>query len=121
MLVSRNLSRQFLTLPHFVLWVIFGGIIINLLSPNDEIVNELLLRLNIIQKPIHYLAKPEYFWSIAVLSNALKSVGFGAILYIASIMGVNPELYEAATIDRAGWLKLHSKYSIYVILFSFRS
>ncbi len=89
-------------LPHFVSWVVFGGLVINLLSPETGAVNRLLVVLGIIEQPIFFMGGPQYFWFIAVISQVLKSFGFGAILYLAAMAGVDPQLYEAATADGAG-------------------
>jgi ABC-type polysaccharide transport system, permease component len=88
-------------LPHFLSWVILGGILITFLS-DVGIVNDILMGLKLIDEPITYLAEPEYFWTIAVSSDIWKEFGWNAIIYIAAIASISPELYEAATIDGAG-------------------
>lgn len=93
-------------LPHFVSWVIFGGIIMQLLSAGDDgIINNLLLGLGIISRPINFMGEASMFWGIMILSSLVKGLGWGAIVYIAAIAGINTELYEAAEIDGAGRLK----------------
>lgn len=89
-------------LPHFVSWVIFGGMIIKLLSPDEGAINEILMALGILKEPVLFMAKPEYFWFIVVLAGIIKGTGWGSILYIAAISGVDTELYDAATVDGAG-------------------
>ena len=89
-------------LPHFVSWVIFGGLIMTVLSPSNGIINLLLQKLHLIAEPINYMGKPELFWFIMVGAEMLKGLGWGAIIYIAAIAGVDQELYEAAKIDGAG-------------------
>ncbi|RED64646.1 putative aldouronate transport system permease protein [Cohnella lupini] len=88
-------------LPHFLSWVILGGILATWLS-DIGIINKLLLSMNFIDEPISYLAEPSYFWSIVISSDIWKELGWSAIIYIAAMAGVSPELYEAATIDGAG-------------------
>lgn len=88
-------------LPHFLSWVILGGIVTTWLS-DVGVVNKLLLALHLIKEPITYLAEPSYFWSIVVSSDIWKELGWSAIIYLAAIAGVSEELYEAATIDGAG-------------------
>ena len=56
-------------------------------------------------KPIQFLADPSYFWGIAIGTGLLKDIGWGAILYLAAIAGVDQSLYEAAAIDGAGRFK----------------
>jgi putative aldouronate transport system permease protein len=88
-------------LPHFLSWVILGGIMMTWLA-DVGIFNEILLGLHLIKEPINYLAEPKYFWSIAVISDIWKELGWSAIIYLAAIAGVDQELYEAAKIDGAG-------------------
>ncbi|MNJ52378.1 putative multiple-sugar transport system permease YteP [compost metagenome] len=66
------------------------------------IINNILLALNLIQEPISYLAEPDYFWGIIITSDIWKELGWSAIIYLAAISSVSPDLYEAATIDGAG-------------------
>lgn len=89
-------------LPHFVSWVIFGGLMLTVLSPSNGILNGLLLSLNLIDEPINFMAKTNLFWFIMVGMEMLKGIGWGAIIYIAAISGVDQEMYEAAKIDGAG-------------------
>ncbi|WP_141504663.1 ABC transporter permease [Paenibacillus luteus] len=91
-------------LPHFLSWVIFGGLFITLLN-STGIVNVLLMELNLIDKPIQFLADPKYFWGVAIGTGLLKDIGWGAILYLAAMAGVDQSLYEAAAIDGAGRIK----------------
>ncbi|WP_243156393.1 ABC transporter permease subunit [Clostridium sp. C8-1-8] len=91
-------------LPHFLSWVILGGIMMNWLS-DVGVLNTILKDLHIIKEPISYLAEPKYFWQIAVVSELWKEIGWSAIIYLAAIAGVDPELYEAATTDGAGRLR----------------
>lgn len=88
-------------MPHFVSWVVFGGIVIILLSA-DGIINEILLQLGVLTSPVVFMAESKYFWAIAILANLVKELGWGTILYTAAISGVDQELYEAAEIDGAG-------------------
>ncbi|MFB5762106.1 ABC transporter permease [Paenibacillus medicaginis] len=88
-------------LPHFLSWVILGGILATWLS-DTGLINELLLGLGWIDKPITYLAEPDYFWGIVIASDIWKELGWSAIIYLAAMAGVSPDLYEASTIDGAG-------------------
>ncbi|WP_337099876.1 ABC transporter permease [Paenibacillus sp. YIM B09110] len=92
-------------LPHFVSWVVFGGLIITILSPSNGILNFLLLKLGVLSEPINFLGVADNFWIILVAGEVLKGLGWGAIIYIAAISGVDQEMYEAATIDGAGRLQ----------------
>ncbi len=97
---TKRVVQTISYLPHFVSWVILGGMLVTWLS-DVGIVNAILLRLHLIREPIFYLAEPKYFWWIAVISDIWKELGWSAIIYLAAITGIDPELYEAATIDGA--------------------
>jgi len=88
-------------LPHFLSWVILGGIMMTWLS-DVGILNNILIGLHLIKEPITYLAEAKYFWSISIISDIWKELGWSAIIYLAAIAGVDPGMYESATIDGAG-------------------
>lgn len=88
-------------LPHFLSWVVLGGIMMNWLS-DVGIINDFLMKLGLIEEPLFWLAEPDKFWGIVVISDIWKELGWGAIIYIAAIAGIDPSLYEAATMDGAG-------------------
>lgn len=92
-------------LPHFLSWVIVVGLVFQVLSMDTGIINQLLLKLHIIDAPINFLSEPKYYWWIVGFSNVWKETGWGSIIYLAAITSINPELYEAAAIDGAGRLK----------------
>ena len=91
-------------MPHFISWVVFGGIVMIILS-SDGVINQILLKLNLISDPIVFIAKPAFFWAIAIIANLLKELGWSTILYTAAIAGVDQELYEAANLDGASRLQ----------------
>lgn len=88
-------------MPHFLSWAIYGGLVVTMLSPDGGLINVLLQACGLIEEPISFMAKPEYFWAIAIISGLLKELGWGTIIYLAAIAGVDPDLYEAAAIDGA--------------------
>lgn len=88
-------------LPHFLSWVILGGILTTWLA-DVGVINQVLLALHLIDQPISYLAEPKYFWAIVIISDIWKELGWSAIIYLAAMASVSPEMYEAATIDGAG-------------------
>ncbi|WP_233531381.1 ABC transporter permease [Paenibacillus alkalitolerans] len=92
-------------MPHFLSWVIFGGLFITLLNPNGGLVNYILVNLGLVDEAVHFLGDPKYFWGVAIVTNLLKELGWGAILYLAAIAGIDQSLYEAAAIDGAGRFK----------------
>jgi putative aldouronate transport system permease protein len=89
-------------LPHFVSWVIVAGLVTKMLSTDGGIVNQLLLTLHVIDKPIQFMAQGKWFWGIVTVSDMWKETGWNSIIYLAAISGIDPELYEAATMDGAG-------------------
>lgn len=98
----KSIVQSISYLPHFVSWVIFGGLILTMLSPSNGIINYLLTSLGILDDAVNFIGQENYFWFILVGAEMLKGLGWGAIIYIAAISGVDPGLYEAATIDGAG-------------------
>ncbi|MFD2614953.1 ABC transporter permease [Paenibacillus gansuensis] len=92
-------------LPHFISWVIAANIIITMLS-SDGLINKLLMLSGLVSEPVRFLQVGPYFWWIIALSNTWKEMGFGAILYLAAIASINPELYEAARVDGASRIRL---------------
>ncbi|HCL02371.1 MAG TPA: protein lplB [Lachnoclostridium phytofermentans] len=92
-------------LPHFLSWIIVTGIVMDVLSLETGIINQALVALHIINKPINWLAYPKFFWLIVGFANVWKETGWGSIIYLASITSINPDLYEAASIDGAGRLQ----------------
>lgn len=87
-------------LPHFLSWVILGGIMITWLS-DTGVINKVLIAMGLLDEGVSFLAKPQYFWGISVISEIWKELGWGAIIYLAAISGIDPSLYEAAEIDGA--------------------
>lgn len=92
-------AQMILYLPHFISWVIIGGIAIQLLATNSGIVNGVLKTMNI--EAIPFLTKPMY-WVFTYLGIGIwQSAGWGTIIYLAALTGINKELYEAAEVDGA--------------------
>lgn len=123
MLYKRSI-QTLLYLPHFLSWIIIGGIMINLLSPSSGIVNKMLMAFGL--EPIYFLTSPEWFRTVLVASDIWKEVGWGAIIYLAALAGIDPQLYEAAIMDGANkWkqilhITLPSMMSVIVILLLLR-
>jgi putative aldouronate transport system permease protein len=87
-------------LPHFLSWVVLGGIFIDILSPGDGLVNNLIQALG--GQPIFFLGNNKWFPFTMVFTETWKEFGYGTIIYLAAITGIDPCLYEAAQIDGAG-------------------
>lgn len=92
-------------LPHFISWVILGGLMINLLSVDTGVVNNAVRSLG--GEPIGFLTDDNYFRSTLVWSMIWKEFGWNTIIYMAALAGVNPQLYEAALMDGANrWQRI---------------
>jgi len=87
-------------IPHFLSWVIIGSVMVELLSPSSGLVNKIIMLFG--GDPIYFLAEEKWFVPILVLSDIWQSCGWGSIIYLAAIAGIDPQMYEAATIDGAG-------------------
>ncbi|MDF2959355.1 MAG: protein lplB [Paenibacillus sp.] len=92
-------------LPHFISWVILGGLMINLLSTDNGVLNNIIKALG--GAPIGFMSEESYFRSTMVFSMIWKEFGWNTIIYMAALAGINPQLYEAAVIDGANrWQRL---------------
>ena len=87
-------------LPHFLSWVVLGGLLTSWMSETG-LFNEILMNLGLIKQGKTYLAYPEYFWPIVIVSDLWKELGWNAIIYLAAIAGIDQEMYEAARVDGA--------------------
>jgi putative aldouronate transport system permease protein len=99
----KRISQTILYLPHFLSWIVIGSLAIQLFSAQSGLVNILLEKLGF--APIHFLTEKTPWLITYVLSGVWQSAGWNAIIYLAAIAGINPELYEAATVDGAGRLR----------------
>jgi putative aldouronate transport system permease protein len=94
----KRFTQTVLTFPHFLSWVILAGIFFNILA-NTGVVNNILHSLGF--QKINFLMNPGTFRGLLVITNIWKEAGWDSIIFLAAIMGVDPELYEAAEIDGA--------------------
>lgn len=90
-------------LPYFISTVVVAGMITNFLSPSGGIINQLIEALG--GEPINFLGEPKWFRAIYVISGSWQSFGFNSIIFVAAIMGIGPELYEAMKVDGASKLQ----------------
>jgi putative aldouronate transport system permease protein len=90
-------------LPHFLSTVIVGGIVYQLCAPRTGLFNQILVLLGLNEVP--FLTNPTMWLFTYVISGVWEGVGWGSIIYIAAITGINPELFEAAIIDGANRLQ----------------
>ncbi len=99
----RFLGRTIQTLvylPHFLSWVILGGILVEFLSSDGGFVNRVLHELFGIQ-PIFFLGEGDWFRFTVIVSEVWKEFGYGTIVFLAALANINPSLYEAAEMDGA--------------------
>ncbi|MCQ2572593.1 MAG: ABC transporter permease subunit [Treponema sp.] len=92
-------------LPHFLSWIIVTGLVANVLSVEDGIINNILLKLGFVSSPVQFLSTPRYFWNITGWTYVWKEVGWNTIVYLGAMTAIDPCLYEAAQIDGCGRLR----------------
>lgn len=95
----RRTTQTLIYLPHFLSWIILGGILIDILSPNGGLLNRFLALFGV--DPIFFLGDNHWFRFTLVFTDVWKEFGFGTIVYLAAITNIDPTQYEAATIDGA--------------------
>ncbi|MBZ0297009.1 MAG: ABC transporter permease subunit [Anaerolineae bacterium] len=102
----QRFVQTFTTLPHFLSWIIVGAVMVTILSGSGPI-NSFLTSIGLPE--IGFLRdKGTFPWTL-ILSDVWKGFGFGAVIYLAALTQINPELYEAAAVDGAGrWARLRN-------------
>lgn len=101
----RRVVQTISYLPHFLSWVMLAGIMIQFLSPSSGPVNIMLSWLGI--KPIYFLGDKATFVPTIIVTGIWQSVGWGSIVYLAAITGIDPALYESAMLDGASrWQRI---------------
>ncbi|MEY8325332.1 ABC transporter permease subunit [Lachnospiraceae bacterium 54-11] len=96
----KKVSQTLLYLPHFISWVILSGIIMTLLDPDNGMITNFLQMIT--GQRIMVLTDSRYFVPMLIITDIYKGLGWGTIIYFAAISGIDPVLYEAASIDGAG-------------------
>ncbi|WJH34701.1 ABC transporter permease subunit [Paenibacillus sp. CC-CFT747] len=99
----KRVLQTIVYMPHFLSWVVVSGIAIGILSPSAGAVNHFLGWLGI--EPVYFLGEESYIRSILISSGIWRDSGYGTIIYLAALAGINPDLYEAAEVDGAGRLR----------------
>ena len=97
----KKVSQTILYLPHFLSWPIIASVMLTLFKPETGLVNVALMNLGIIDKGIPFLTE-KWHWAVSyLLIGVWQNMGWGSIIYLAAITGIDGQLYEAATIDGA--------------------
>ena len=101
----KRVIQTAIYVPHFISWVVLGGILTNILSADSGIINAAIKALGM--KPIGFLTDSNYFIPTMVVSMIWKTFGWNTIIYLAALTSVDPQLYEAAIVDGANrWEQL---------------
>lgn len=99
----RRSIQTIVYLPYFLSWVIIQGILNALFSQSNGLINQLIVRAGGKSIPV-FNSNTAFFWMV-ILSSVWKNAGYGAIIYLAAMTGIDPSLYEAARIDGANRLQ----------------
>jgi putative aldouronate transport system permease protein len=99
----RTFVQTVIYLPHFLSWVIMFGVLLVILSPGNGLLNEIIKKFG--GTPIPFMTSPQYFRWVVIFSDIWKETGWSTILYLAALLGINPDLYEAAAVDGASPLQ----------------
>jgi putative aldouronate transport system permease protein len=95
----RTFVQTMIYLPHFLSWVIMYGVLLVILSPGNGLLNAIIERFG--GEPIAFLTSPDHFRWVVILSDIWKETGWATILYLAALLAISPDLYEAAAVDGA--------------------
>lgn len=103
----KKVSQTILYLPHFLSWAIIGSVALTMFKPSSGLVNIAFLKTGIIKEGIPFLNE-KWHWAVTyLLIGVWQGMGWGTIMYLAAITGINGELYEAAMIDGANrWKRM---------------
>lgn len=120
----KRFVQTVIYIPHFLSWVLIAGLTFLMLSQSEGVVNKLIVEFG--GEPIGFLTTADYFWGLLTGQVMWKEAGWGTIIFLAAIAGVDPQLYEAAVVDGAGrfrkiWhITLPAIRNVIVILFILR-
>ena len=98
----RKIVQTLTTLPHFISWTIMYSLVFFMLNVNTGFINNLLVQTGVLDQPVNFLVSQDHVWLTMQGYGLWKGLGWGAIVYMAAIAGIDQELYEAAMIDGAG-------------------
>lgn len=99
-LFAKRAVQFMIYIPYFFSWVVVGCIFVTLLSPSSGVVNKILNSFGL--DSIYFLADTNWFRPVLIVSYIWRQMGYGAVIYVATLATVDPQLYEAASIDGCG-------------------
>lgn len=102
----QKFVQTFTTIPNFISWILMFSVIYSMLALDDGFFNVVLLKLNIIDEPIHFMASSSHIWLKMLFYHVVKTLGWSSVIYIASLSGVDSQLYDAAAVDGAGRFRI---------------
>jgi ABC-type polysaccharide transport system, permease component len=114
----KNFVQTLTTLPNFISWVMVFSVAYSLFT-DSGMANSFLTHIGVIKEPIKFLSSDSHTWLSMILWYNWKTLGWGAIMYLAAISGVDQELYEAARVDGANRFKLMKHITIPALLPTF--
>lgn len=114
----KNFVQTFTTVPNFISWVMVFSVAFSLFT-NTGMINTLLMNLGLISEPVKFLDSDAHTWLFMLLWATWKGLGWGSIMYLAAIAGVDQEMYEAARVDGANRFKIMSHITLPALLPTF--
>jgi putative aldouronate transport system permease protein len=96
----KRVIQTIIYFPYFISWIVFAALLQDLLSPSSGLVNQVLGYFGV--EPLFFLGDNRYFQGTVIITDTIKNFGYGTVVYMAAITGIDPNLYEAAEIDGAG-------------------
>jgi putative aldouronate transport system permease protein len=99
----KKAVQTLIYIPYFFSWVILGGILMNILSPSSGVINHYIKMLG--GNTINFLGNPNTIQPVFIVTNIWKEVGYNTVIFLAALTSIDPGLYEAASVDGAGYFK----------------
>lgn len=102
----KKMVQTITTIPNFISWVLMFSVIFAMFSLEDGFVNNVLLKLGLIENPINFMASQTNIWLKMLTYSLVKGLGWSAVIYIAALTSIDPQLYDAAQVDGAGRFRI---------------
>ncbi|CAM4008046.1 sugar ABC transporter permease [Paenibacillus alkaliterrae] len=102
-MVFKRLVQTVIYIPHFLSWVIIAGLTFLMVSESEGLINKIFEAIGM--DKVGFLTEPDYFWGLVTIQSIWKEAGWGTIIFLAAIAGVNPQLYEASVMDGASRMR----------------